>query len=50
MKRKQFTTTLREDYLKKVKILAIEENKAANDLIEEALEWLLKKYEKKAKD
>ena len=49
MKRKQFTTTLREDYLKKVKILAVEEDKAVNDLLEEALEWLLKKYEKKDK-
>jgi hypothetical protein len=49
MKRKQFTTTLREDYLKKIKILAVENDKAANDLLEEAIEWLLKKYEKKAK-
>ena len=49
MKRKPFTTTIREDYLKKVKILAIEENKSVNDLIEEALEWLLKEYEKKPK-
>ena len=50
MKRKQFTTTLREDYLKKVKILAIEEDKSVNDLLEEALEWLLKKYEKQPKE
>ena len=49
MKRKQFTTTLREDYLKKVKILAVEHDKAANDLLEEAIELLLKKYEKKNK-
>lgn len=49
MKRKPFTTTLRDDYIKKVKILAIEEEKSVNDLLEEALEWLLKKYEKKAK-
>ena len=49
MKRKQFTTTLREDYLKKVKILAVENDKTANDLLEEAIEWLLKKYEKKDK-
>ena len=47
-KRKQFTTTLRED-LKKVKILAVENDKAVNDLLEEALEWLLKKYEKQPK-
>ena len=50
MKRKQFTTTLREDYLKKVKILAVEEDKSVNDLLEEALEWLLKKYEKQRKE
>ena len=49
MKRKPFTTTLRDDYIKKVKILAIEEEKSVNDLLEEALEWLLKKYEKKSK-
>ena len=49
MKRKQFTTTLREDYLKKIKILAVENDKAANDLLEEAIEILLKKYEKKKK-
>ena len=49
MKRKQFTTTLREDYLKKIKILAIEEDKSVNDMLEEAIEWLLKKYAKKPK-
>ena len=43
MKRKQFTTTLREDYLKKIKILAIEKDKKVNDLLEEAIEWLIKK-------
>jgi hypothetical protein len=46
MQRRQFTTTLREDYLKKIKILAIEEDKKVNDLLEEAIEWLLKKYRK----
>ena len=49
MKRKQFTTTLREDYLKKIKILAIENDEAANDLLEEAIELLLKKYKKRDK-
>ena len=49
MKRKQFTTTLREDLLKKIKILAIENDKAANDLLEEAIELLLKKFEKRDK-
>ena len=50
MNRKPFTTTLREDYLKKVKILAIENEKSVNVLLEEAIEWLLKKYEKKTKE
>ena len=50
MKRKQFTTTLREDYLKKIKILAVEKDKGANDLLEEAIEWLLKKYEKQFRE
>ncbi|MGD8258496.1 MAG: hypothetical protein PVG08_02490 [Desulfobacterales bacterium] len=50
MKRRQFTTTLREDYLKKIKILAIEEDKKVNDLLEEAIIWLLKKYKRIAHD
>ena len=49
MKRKQFTTTLREDYLKKIKILAVENDKAVNDLLEEAIEWLLKSYKEQQK-
>ena len=49
MKRRQFTTTLREDAVKKIKILAIKEDKKVNDLLEEAIDWLLKKYEKNAK-
>jgi hypothetical protein len=49
MKRRQFTTTLQEDALKKIKILAIKEDKKVNDLLEEAIDWLLKKYEKNAK-
>jgi hypothetical protein len=49
MKRRQFTTTIREDTLKKIKILAIEKDKKVNDLLEEAIDWLLKKYEKNAK-
>ncbi len=49
MKRKQFTTTIKEDSLKEVKKLAIDLDKSVNDLLEEAIEWLLKKYEKKRK-
>jgi hypothetical protein len=50
MKRKQFTTTLRADYLKKIKILAIEQDKKVNDLLEEAIEYLLEKYRKKTNE
>ncbi len=50
MKRKQFTTTIKEDSLKEVKKLAIDLDRSVNDLLEEAIEWLLKKYEKKRKE
>ena len=48
MQRKQFTTTIREDYLKKIKILAIEKDKRVNDILEEAIEWLMAKYAKQS--
>jgi NRPS condensation-like uncharacterized protein len=48
MQRKQFTTTIREDYLKKIKILAIEKDKRVNDILEEAIEFLMVQYERKA--
>ena len=41
-----FNTTLPESLLKKFKILAIEEGKRQNQLLEEAIEDLLKKYGK----
>jgi hypothetical protein len=47
MKRKQFTTTIREDALKNIKKLAIDLDRSVNDLLEEAIEWLLKKYKDK---
>ena len=50
MKRKAFTTTIKEDSLKEVKKLAIDLDRSVNDLLEEAIEWLLKKYEKKRKE
>ena len=50
MKRKQFTTTIKEDALKEIKKLAIDLNCTVNDLLEEGIKYLLKKYEKKAKD
>lgn len=49
MKRKQFTTTIQEDALKDIKKLAIDLDRSVNDLLEEAIEYLLKKYEKKDK-
>ena len=47
MKRKQFTTTIDEQALKNIKKLAIDLDRSVNDLLEEAIKWLLKKYEKK---
>ncbi len=44
--RKNYNTTLRIDLIKRLKILAAERDVRANDLLEEALEDLLKKYEK----
>jgi hypothetical protein len=49
MKRKQFTTTIEEDALKDIKKLAIDLDRSVNDLLEEAIEWLLKKYGKTVK-
>ena len=46
-KRKNYNTTLRIDLIRKLKILAAEEAARANDLLEEAIKDLLKKYEKK---
>ena len=48
-KRTFYNTTLDEDLLKALKILAIEESKRQNDLLEEAIRDLLKKYKKKVK-
>ena len=45
--RDRFTTTLDVDLLQKIKILAIYEKCSANDLLEEAIEDLLKKYDDK---
>ena len=48
IKRKKFNTTLREDLIKKMKILAVQKDVNVNDLLEQAIQDLLKKYEKKA--
>jgi hypothetical protein len=42
-----YTTTLKANLLKRLKFLAIEINKRQNDLLEEAIQDLLKKYGKK---
>jgi hypothetical protein len=45
--RSPYNTTLDNDLIKKLKILSIELNKRQNDLIEEALDDLLKKHSPK---
>ena len=47
--RKNYNTTLRIDLIKKLKMLAVEEDARVNDLLEKAIEDLLEKYEKKSK-
>lgn len=47
--RERFTTTLDSEILRQIKILAINLKRRTNDLFEEALRELLKKYEKKNK-
>ena len=46
MERKNYNTTLSVDLMKKIKILAVEKDCRVNDLLEEAIRDLLKKYEK----
>ncbi len=41
-----YNTRLEEELVKRFKILAIEQGKRQNDILEEALEDLLKKYAK----
>lgn len=48
--RKTYNTTLRIDLIKRLKILSAETDKRQNDLLEEAIEDLLKKYEKMKPD
>ena len=49
LERKNYNTTLRVDLIKKLKLLAVEEDARVNDLLEEAIEDLLKKYKNKSK-
>ena len=46
--RKNYNTTLRIDLIRDIKILAAEKDARVNDLLEEAIQDLLKKYEKKS--
>ena len=48
-KRKMYNTTLDADLIKEIKILAAQLEKRHNDLIEEALRDLLKKYKSQQK-
>jgi plasmid maintenance system killer protein len=47
--RKNYNTTLKASLIRKLKILSAETDKRQNDLLEEAIEDLLKKYQKKSK-
>jgi len=44
-----FNTTITENLIKEFKILAIKQSKRQNQLLEEAIKDLLKKYKKKGK-
>ena len=50
MAREKFTTTIDGKLLENIKILAIYEKCSANDLMEEAIKDLLKKYEAQKKE
>lgn len=47
--KKVVSTRLDEDLVKKLKHLAVDEDESIGDLLDEAIEDLLKKYEKKKK-
>ena len=49
MEKKMFSTLINNDLLKEFKKLAIDLERPANDILEEAMKDLLKKYEKKGK-
>ena len=49
MEKKMLSTLLRNELLKEFKKLAIDLERPVNDLLEEAMGDLLKKYEKKPK-
>jgi predicted transcriptional regulator len=49
MARKPVTTNLEADLIRKLKYLSADTDRNLNDLLEEAIEDLIKKHEKKAK-
>ena len=48
--KKVFSTRLDDELIKKLKHLAVDEDESLGDLMDEAIEDLLKKYEKKSKN
>lgn len=46
--RKMYNTTLDKDLIRKLKVLAAQTDKRQNDLLEEAIQDLLKKYGQKS--
>ena len=48
-KRVKFTTSLNEELLKELKVLAAKQGKKNNELLEEAIKLLLEKYKEKEK-
>ena len=49
MPRKTITSSIENDLIKRIKHLAVDLEKPLNELLEEAIEDLLKKHEKKPK-
>ena len=47
--RRPFTTSIKTGLLKEIKKLAIDLDRSVNDLLEEGIEHLLKKYQKPKK-
>jgi len=48
-KKSYINTTIDEDVLKSLKILAVQEGVRMNNLLQEAIQDIIKKYEKKTK-
>jgi predicted DNA-binding protein len=49
MARKTFTTRIETDLIRKLKYLSADTDRNMNDLLEEAIQKLIKEYEKKDK-